>query len=186
MKLLPSLILLSLSAQALASPYINHYTTKDQRDLSTYKSVIQNILTAVVKFGQDIVLNTSHLNNDFDNIIDAIAQGTKTLEPEAPLNYFQAGVLLIPIIPVNKAIHMALQSLINRRDILVAAGLKSILIQDLQKVEDVVVPFSKILLKKVPNLYINRYTQSYTEIIDDITEAINVYSKVVGATSHNT
>ncbi|EEA26625.1 conserved hypothetical protein [Talaromyces marneffei ATCC 18224] len=158
MKLLPSLILLSLSAQALASPYINHYTTKDQRDLSTYKSVIQNILTTVVKFGQDIVLNTSHLNNDFDNIIDAIAQGTKKLEPEAPLNYFQAGVLLIPIIPVNKAIHMALQSLINRRDILVAA-----------------VKFS-----------LRRYTQSYTEIIDDITEAINVYSKVVGATSHNT
>nr|ABV91363.1 truncated Mp1p-like protein 13 [Talaromyces marneffei]ABV91367.1 truncated Mp1p-like protein 13 [Talaromyces marneffei]BBG67000.1 truncated Mp1p-like protein 13 [Talaromyces marneffei] len=47
MKFLPSLIVLSLSAQALASSYVN-YVTKDRRDLSIYEQAISLISTAMV------------------------------------------------------------------------------------------------------------------------------------------
>ncbi|EEA18460.1 hypothetical protein EYB25_007543 [Talaromyces marneffei] len=176
MKFLPSLILLSLSAQALASPYVNHHAAKDQRDVGVYEEVIVDIRLAVDKFNKDIFLAIPDIHDDFDIIIAAIQRGMGRLGPEPPLIPFQARILIIPSLPLKTQIKEALRNVIRKRAIMDTSGLKPQVAQDLRRLKAAAQQLSSLVLTKVPAGFLVLAQQSSLEIMHDIDDAIYAYS----------
>ncbi|KAE8548292.1 hypothetical protein EYB25_010086 [Talaromyces marneffei] len=176
MKFLPSLILLSLSAQALASPYVNHHAAKDQRNVRVYEEVIVDIRLAVDKFKNDIFLAIPDIPGDFDVIINAIQQGMGRLGTEPPLTPFEARALIIPSMPLKEHVEEALRNLIGKRAIIVTAGLKPQVAQDLRRLKAAAEQLSSIVLTKIPAEFLEGAERSSLELIQGIDDAIRAYS----------
>ncbi|KAE8552520.1 hypothetical protein TMatcc_008121 [Talaromyces marneffei ATCC 18224] len=173
MKFLPSLIVFGLSAQALASPYVDHYATKDQHDLKDYKSVIEDISQAVKQFNTDINNygggDISPLLTDLNTIIQVITQGIQKLQSQPSLLEMEAGILLIAVQGVKGQILSAIEALIRSKELLVTGGFGSEILQCLQKLQQVAMQFGGVVSPKIPY---GEVGDTYQQVSDQIMQAI--------------
>ncbi|KAL3703569.1 hypothetical protein TMatcc_010758 [Talaromyces marneffei ATCC 18224] len=105
MKFVSSLVVLSLSAQALASPYVDHHATKDQRDINVFKQVLNKIGNAFshtsIPQATKVKRETTKVQRDiriYQSYLSKLDQGVQQLNTD--INNYQggdAGVLITDI-----------------------------------------------------------------------------------------
>ncbi|QGA21767.1 hypothetical protein EYB26_009478 [Talaromyces marneffei] len=155
MKFLSSLVVLGLSAQALASPYVDHQATKDQRDVNVFKQVLEHINLDVQKFDQDITQyqggDPTVLLADSNAIIKTTEEGIQRIGPQPPLSVTEALALVGPVQGVNKLIMKAVDHLIEKKDPLVGGGYGPQVKDSLERQAHAASQLSELVSSKVPS-----------------------------------
>ncbi|KAE8552471.1 hypothetical protein EYB25_006365 [Talaromyces marneffei] len=155
MKFLPSLIVLSLSAQALASSYVN-YVTKDRRDLSIYEQAISLISTAMVEFYHQI---QSYQKGDLGSILkscDEVTQmiklGNTIVGQQKPLTEPEAASLLAYMgdSGLENILEEVIKDLINKKPPIIASGSGPELGLALYRMQIASIDFEAKILEKIP------------------------------------
>jgi hypothetical protein len=182
-----SVIAIGLSAQALANPTnVVRKSTKVQRDLAAFESVVSAVDAAVKQFDSDVKAYTSgdvsKLLSDSQSIITVTNSGVSNLQSEPVLSANDAFSLTSPVQGLSADVKTSIDDLVAKKSALVAAGAGGQVESGLQAQYTAAQSRATVISNKVPSSLAGVAAELSSGITDAIQSGIDAF-KGTGSTS---
>ncbi|KAE8551460.1 hypothetical protein EYB25_005350 [Talaromyces marneffei] len=178
LQFLLSLIILSLSARALASSCNNYHVTKALGDRRVFANVTCKVIEALLQFTNDIEKQSFQvLHKDVVAILQRIEDGIRRIALEFQLDSRDVYSLEAGFKAFEKDIEKVLKALKDKKTDIVGSGVCDVLVKDLKDLKDAGRQISILVLGKMPEEFFDIGKKASNKALQEIQDTINDFSK---------